>query len=245
MSQSAPDQTPQRERSASMPAALVPLQRRRAIQIAPGQDVVIQPRLPTEYKLLIWSSFVLNLVLLLVVLIGGTWGLSRLRAAEAALNAAIDWQSPAGQRLQQLRRDPAQAVAALRWGVGELHSAVNGMHAAHIRTTIPIDQRIPVRLTVPVNQQTTVLTTAPVPLVAPATFTLPGGGGQINGQVALNLPPGLELPVDLSLTIPISESLPVQFDVPVDIPIARTEMGDDLERLQRLVAPAAELLDTP
>jgi hypothetical protein len=221
---------------------VVPVSYRRAIQIDGAREIIVRPRIPAEYKAMIWFSFGLNVLLLLLLLGGGLWAINRLRATEAAIDAAINAQSPAGQRFAELRRDPEEAVETARWTVGELQAAIDGMHSAHIRTTIPIDQRIPIELTVPVSQQTTVLTTAPVPMVVPATFTFPGGGGQINGSVALSLPPGLELPVDLALTIPISESVPVQFDVPVDIAVADTELGDDFERLQQLIQPAAELL---
>lgn len=224
------------------PTRIVPVSSRRAIQLGDAREIIVRPRIAAEYKAMIWFSFGLNVLLLLLLLGGGLWALNRLRATEAAIDAAINAGSPAGQRFAELRRNPEEAIATARWTVSELQAALDGMHSAHIRTTIPIDQRIPIELTVPVNQQTTVLTTAPVPMVVPATFTFPAGGGQINGSVALSLPPGLELPVDLALTIPISESVPVQFDVPVDIAVAETELGDDFERLQRLIQPVAELL---
>lgn len=221
---------------------IVPVTSRRTIPVGDSKTIVVQPRIPTPYKAMIWFSFGLNAILLLVLLIGGLYGLSLYRQAQAQLAENVDMNTAAGQRIQELQSNPAEALGTARYSLGELMTSIEGLQSAHIRTAIPIDQQLPISLEVPVNQETSVRTTSPVPLVVPATFTLPGGGGQINGSVALALPAGLQLPINLNMTIPISSTIPVKFDVPVDIPMQDTELADDFGRLHELVEPAAELV---
>ena len=57
----------------------------------------------------------------------------------------------------------------------------------------------------PLNQTTDVVLTEDVPLFANATFTLPGGGGRINGRVDIVLPRDLVLPVRLDMTVPVND----------------------------------------
>jgi hypothetical protein len=233
--------------------SLVPTSSRRAIPVGDAKTIVVQPRIPTQYKAMIWFSFGLNALLLLALLIGGAMALSMYRQAQAQLQtvqAALNLDTPLGRQIQTLadnpqlalEGDPSPVLDTTRSSVDQLMTSIEGLQSAHIRTSIPIDKQLPINLEVPVNQQTAVRTTGAVPLVVPATFTLPGGGGQINGSVALALPAGLELPINLNMTIPISSTVPVQFDVPVDIPMQDTELADDFNRLHTLVEPAAELV---
>ncbi|MDP9313085.1 MAG: hypothetical protein M3R24_19750 [Chloroflexota bacterium] len=239
-----------RQRVAVEPAAasstdLVATASRRTIAVGNAKTIVVQPRIPMPYKAMIWFSFGLNALLLLLLLVGGLYALNLYNRAQAQLRtvqAAMAMNSGAGQRLTQIQQNPSSAMDTARYAVNELMGSIEGLQGAHIRANIPIDQQLPIALEVPVNQQTAVRTTAPVPLVVPARFTLPGGGGQINGSVALSLPVGMELPINLNMTIPISSSVPVKFDVPVDIPMQQTELADDFERLHNLVEPAAELI---
>jgi hypothetical protein len=225
---------------------IVPVHSRRMIPVGSAKTIVVTPRIPTPYKAMIWFSFGLNALLLLVLLFGGLIALNMYRQAQAqlvAVQAAVDLDSPEGQRLLELGNDPAAAMGVAQYSLGELMTAIEGLQSAHIRTTIPINKQLPISLQVPVSQQTNVQTTSAVPLVVPATFTLPGGGGQIRGSVALALPAGMELPINLNMTIPISAEVPVQFDVPVDIAMENTELADDFARLHRLVEPAARLVE--
>ena len=221
---------------------LVPVSQRRTIPVGDAKTIVVQPRISAPYKAMIWFSFGLNALLLLLLLMGGLYALNLYRQTQAQLQASIDMNTTAGQRIQQLQENPIAALDTTRYSLGELMTSIEGLQSAHIRTNIPINQQLPISLDVPVNQQTAVRTTADVPLVVPARFTLPGGGGQINGSVALSLPAGLELPINLNMTIPISSTIPVKFDVPVDIPMQETELADDFNRLHDLVQPAAELV---
>ena len=62
------------------------------------------------------------------------------------------------------------------------------MSAATITQEIPVRDTMPISFTLPLSATTEVLVTDGVPLNIPATFTLPGGGGQIIGSVTLELP---------------------------------------------------------
>jgi hypothetical protein len=81
-----------------------------------------------------------------------------------------------------------------------------------------------------------------VPLSVNAQFVLPNGGGNINGNVALQLPEGLILPVQLKLDVPVSQTIPVALSVPVNIPLDETELGVPFNRLKALFIPLDGLL---
>jgi len=108
---------------------------------------------------------------------------------------------------------------------------------ATITRTISISQTIPVEFELPLNQTTYTRLANDVPLNRGASFTLPAGGGRINGSVYMVLPAGLGLPIQLSLVVPVSETLPVQMEVPVSIPLKETELGGVISQLQGLLTP--------
>ncbi len=127
--------------------------------------------------------------------------------------------------------------------VGGLNESFEDMNAATIRRTIDVSDTIPVVLTVPLSTTTNVVVVQDVPLTdIPARFTLPNGGGEINGTVTLNLPNGLDLPVQLDLEVPIDEQLPVQLAVDAVIPLNETDLGAPFSRLQGLFSPLDSLL---
>lgn len=122
-----------------------------------------------------------------------------------------------------------RATFALKSGMVEpllddLDAAFVGLGESTIDTNIDIDQHIPIQFTLPlsqpldinfplsINQDTVVILTEGVPLNL--TFTLPGGGGSINGMI--NLPRGTRLPIHLDMTVPVVSTIPVVMDVPVD-----------------------------
>lgn len=118
-----------------------------------------------------------------------------------------------------------------------LNGLLDDFEGAVITDVIPISETIPVRFDLPLNQSTYTALTQDVPLNRGATFTLPAGGGQINGSVYLVLPTGLNLPVRLNMTVPVSQSLGVRMNVPVAIPLKDTELGGVIGQLKDLLAP--------
>jgi hypothetical protein len=158
-------------------------------------------------------SFTVNLVLIVVVLLVGGW---------VIFPAKTDVVEPM---------------------LDELQGAVDALGTATIVRSIPIDQQVPVDFTLPLKQATVVVLSQDVQLVRPATFTLPAGGGVINGTVALNLPQGLELPILLNMDVPVQNSIPVRFPVDVSIPLRETELNQVVVELNNVLGPIRKLLD--
>ena len=112
--------------------------------------------------------------------------------------------------------------------LNDLDTAFVGLGEATVDTTVeinepipiqfdlPLDQPLPISFQLPIEQDTVVVLTEAVPLNAPAQFSLPGGGGVINGSVSLWLPVGMRLPIHLSMAVPVSATIPVRMNVPVN-----------------------------
>jgi hypothetical protein len=124
-----------------------------------------------------------------------------------------------------------------------LHSSFVGLDEATIDRIIPVRDEIPIAFTLPLEQNTNVVLTQPVPLSVNATFDLPGGGGRINGVVAINLPQGLQLPVALDLDVPVETTVPVSLDVRAVIPLRETQLHDAFDNLRGLLEPFVRALD--
>lgn len=126
--------------------------------------------------------------------------------------------------------------------VGGLNSSFIDMSDASIVRTIQVEDEMPISFTLPLEATTDVVLAEAVPLNIPARFILPGGGGSINGNVALNLPQGLVLPVELELEVPVDQQIPVALDVVVEIPLQETELGAPFNTLRSLFEPLNNLL---
>jgi hypothetical protein len=119
----------------------------------------------------------------------------------------------------------------------DLDQAFAALGETEIETTVYITDTMPVVFDLPLQQNTDVILTQPVPLNVPAMFVLPGGGGNINGTVSLNLPQGQRLPVSLSMNVPVSTTVPVVMQVPVEIPLADAGMAPAIEQLRAVFRP--------
>lgn len=127
--------------------------------------------------------------------------------------------------------------------VDGLHANFVGLDEAVIERTIPVEDDIPVVFDLPLNQSTGVVLTADVPIAANATFTLPGGGGAINGRVDIVLPRGLVLPVQLDMIVPVNTYLPISLPVEVSIPLNETQLHEPFDNLRELLDPYVRLID--
>lgn len=125
-----------------------------------------------------------------------------------------------------------------------LDSAFAGLGATRIQSVVSINDTMPVVFDLPLQQNTVVVLTEPVPLSAPATFFLPGGGGSINGTVSLNLPTGMRLPVILDMMVPVSTTIPVVMQVPVEIPLDQAGMGPAIQDLRAVFQPIQTTLQS-
>ena len=186
-------------------------------------------RIAPLYKALIWTSFLINAVLIVVVAVLG-WTLYSSRSQIMALTGTT------------------RAFAGTN--IAELQDVVSKLQGSTIKYTVALrGARLPIELQVPVQQETNVVLREPVPLNVPASILFPAGGGNLNATVAIELPAGLQLPIKLDFTLPLKQSIPVDLDVPVNIPLRETELGPQFQRLgaivERLVKPAEPLLVRP
>lgn len=127
--------------------------------------------------------------------------------------------------------------------VDGLHRNFVGLDEAVIERTITVDDQIPVVFDLPLNQRTNVVLVEDVPLIASATFTLPGGGGAINGRVDIVLPRDLVLPVQLNMSVPVDTTIPVKLLVPVNIPLSETELHYPFDNMRNLLEPYVRVMD--
>ncbi|MAT98384.1 MAG: hypothetical protein CL608_14670 [Anaerolineaceae bacterium] len=126
--------------------------------------------------------------------------------------------------------------------VGGLSDSFVDMSGATISRTIEVQDTIPISFVLPLDTETDVVVVESVPLNIPAQFTLPGGGGQINGNVTLALPEGLTLPVQLNLDVPVDQEIDVALSVDVQIPLEETELGGPFNTLRGLFEPLDRLI---
>ncbi len=121
--------------------------------------------------------------------------------------------------------------------LNDLDAAFVALGETVISQTIIVDTTIPISFTLPLKQDTNVILVAPVPLQAPATFYLPGGGGAINGTVSLSLPTGMVLPINLNMDIPVNSTIPVILNVPVMINLNAAGMQPAIDKLRGVFSP--------
>lgn len=187
--------------------------------------------LPRLWKAMILTSFVLNLVLFAVVIFMFSFVLF---FRNQLLDTTMGLQGFA------------------RGNVAELRDVVKQLEGATIKTTIPLDQPLPLKgagVVVPVDQQTTVTLVEPVPLLLSGADIDLGGGNRLRASnIALTLPQGTPLKIALKMDIPLDNvTIPIKLNVPVSIPLKDTELGPQFQRLgavvDRLAYPAAPLLN--
>jgi hypothetical protein len=130
--------------------------------------------------------------------------------------------------------------------VGGLYYNFLLMDQATIRTTIEVQDTIPVQFYLALKENTVVVLTEDT-FITGATVTMNTGGLNISSAPTdIILPEGTELPVRLNFTVPVDTEVPISLTVPVNIPLAETELHQPFVGLQEVVAPLFwMLLDTP
>ncbi|WP_129627848.1 hypothetical protein [Candidatus Oscillochloris fontis] len=190
-------------------------------------------RIAPLYTAMIWTSFLINVILFIIVgVLAGI--LLTNRGQVGSIGGSV------------------QVFAANN--IAELQDVVTQLEAATIRTTIPLSQPLSLAgqgIFVPVDQVTSVILTQPVPLLLSGADIDLGNGNRLRANnISLTLPEGTPLQIALKMDIPLdSVIIPVQLDVPVSIPLADTELGPQFRRLgaivDRLVDPIAPFLPMP
>jgi len=190
-------------------------------------------QLPGLWKAMIITSFVIN-IFLIAVLIGAGYFFWSWRSELASTTVGV----------QGFAHD----------NVAELRDVVQQLQAAHIKTTIPLNQPLPLKglgVVVPVSQEPLVTLVDPVELNLDGADINLGAGNQLHAQsIRIVLPAGTPLKIKLDMQISLDEvTIPIKLDVPVDIAMADTELAPQFRRLgnvvDRLVYPAKDLLDMP
>ena len=196
-----------------------------------AQPMFVQ--LPRLWKAMIITSFVVNMILM-AVLIGTGYFYWRWKTEIAGTTVGV----------QGFAHD----------NVAELRDVVQQLQAAHIKTTIPLNQPLPLKglgVVVPLHQEPIVTLVDPVQLNLDGADINLGAGNQLHAQnISLVLPAGTPLKIKLDMLIPLDDvTIPIKLDVPVDIAMANTELAPQFRRLgnvvDRLVYPAKDLLGLP
>ena len=126
--------------------------------------------------------------------------------------------------------------------VGGLYANFVKMDEASIKTTITVNDQIPINFNLPISQDTVVTLTQPTS-ISGARVTVNTGGLSINNAPAdIVLPAGTTLPVHLELTVPVQQTIPITLTVPVDIPLDQTELHEPFTGLQQVISPLFWLL---
>jgi hypothetical protein len=143
-----------------------------------------------------------------------------------------------------------------RLGETSVETTVEVDEPIGIQFELPLDQSMDLDFDLTISEETAVVLSEPVPLNVPATFTLPGFGGEINGTVSLNLPAGMRLPVQLNMTVPVqrtipvqmvvpvSETMPIQMAIPVSIQLGEAGLDPAVQQLRQVFAPIRDLIES-
>jgi hypothetical protein len=119
------------------------------------------------------------------------------------------------------------------------------MDQAHIRTTIPVRQEIPVQFTLNVSGPTNVTLSEDVSITG-ALVTVNTGGLNINrARANIVLPQGTVLPIFIdNLVVPVDQRVLAELNVDVDIPLNETELHEPFVGLREVVEPFYCLIET-
>lgn len=120
---------------------------------------------------------------------------------------------------------------------------LDGLENAVIRTTVVVDQAMPVRdVDIEVQEAITVKTVDNTDISsAPITF-YPAGGGSLPGTAAIRLPPEVRLPIGFENNIVMSSTIPVKLAIPVEIPLKDTQVGTFAANLKAMLEPIVKLV---
>ena len=123
------------------------------------------------------------------------------------------------------------------------HRSIAGLDAAVLEGSGTASGDVSLAFDLAVRQTTSLVLTEEVPLAANAAFTLPGGGGVINGRVDIVLPRSLVLPVRLDLSVPVSTRFAVELPADVRINVRESELHPPLQAWRDLLTPYVRVLD--
>jgi len=116
------------------------------------------------------------------------------------------------------------------------------MDQAHIKTEVPVSDRIPVKFNLKLDTDTVVVLTEDTLINGARVSLTTGGLSIVNAPTDIILPAGSRLPVHLNLVVPVNQKIPVNILANVDIPLNQTELHQPFTGLQDVVSPYQTLL---
>jgi hypothetical protein len=138
-----------------------------------------------------------------------------------------------------------QILGLQSYGVGQASSLLGGLYQnfvkmdqASIKTSIHVEEEIPVQFSLSVSGPTTVTLTQPVSISGALVTVQTGGLNIANARANIVLPQDTALPVFIqNLVVPVDQKVLAVLDVPVDIPLDQTELHEPFVGLQQVVKP--------
>ncbi len=145
----------------------------------------------------------------------------------------------------------------------DLDRAFLGLGETTVRTTVPVDQSIPIQFDLPLDQPLALNFELPINqdtvVVLLRDTSIPNTTVYLNNvpvRTTVVLPAGTPLPVRLNMVVPVQKTIPVQMTVPVsqtvpikmDIPVA-IQLGPSgldpaVQRLREVFVPARALIES-
>ena len=120
--------------------------------------------------------------------------------------------------------------------VGGLYTNFERMDAAHIKTTIPVQDNIPLNMSIPI-QTTTNISLADTVEIPNAHVKISTSTFNIDSDADVTLPVGTNLNVVLNFSVPVQTNVPVALNVPVDIPLNNTDLHPAITGLENTIKP--------
>jgi hypothetical protein len=117
------------------------------------------------------------------------------------------------------------------------------MDQAVIRTTVVVNDEIPIKFDLPVSKKTTVILTKDTQIDGARVDLATGGLSITNAPTDILLPAGTPLDIKLNMEIPVEVRVPVTLNVPVNIPLNQTDLHQPFVGLQEVINPYEDLLN--
>ena len=142
------------------------------------------------------------------------------------------------QMLAQMRQLQTYGMGQASGLLGGLYTNFVKMDQANIRTTIHIEEEIPVQFSLNVSGPTNVTLSQPLTIRGASVSVRTGGLNITDANATIVLPAGVVLPINIeNLVVPVDQRVPAVLDVPVDIPLDQTELHEPFVGLQQVVKP--------
>lgn len=147
--------------------------------------------------------------------------------------------------------------------LSNLDRAFLGLGETTIRTTVPVDQSIPIQFDLPLDQPLSLDFELPITqdtvVVLLRDTAIPNTTVYLNNvpvRTTVVLPAGTPLPVRLNMvvpvqktipvqmTVPVSQTVPIKMDIPVSIQLGPSGLDPAVQRLREVFVPVRTLIES-